>query len=187
MVSCGCFFAIPAKFRGKIYLANEVIVYVDALNTVAAGLIGSMDNDFLHKLPQKGRGQLGGLGVLFYNLQKALDIDRLRSGGVYDRGQILYGLFQRRLLLSVALGQLGNDILSYAVLAGMEPVIPPKKNRKEQRDYDKYLYKLRHLVENCFLSLKRWRGIATRSAKTSDAFIAAVHVRCIAIWGAICV
>ena len=28
-----------------------------------------------------------------------------------------------------------NDILAYAVSAGMEPVIPPKKNRKEQRDY----------------------------------------------------
>ncbi len=51
--------------------------------------------------------------------------------------------------------------------------------------YDKYLYKLRHLVENCFLTLKRWRDIATRYAKTSDTFIAAVHVRCIAIWVAI--
>ena len=78
-----------------------------------------------------------------------------------------------------------NDILAYAVSAGMELVIPSKKNRKEQRDYDKYLYKLRHLVENCFLTLKRWRGIATRYAKTSDAFIAAVHIRCIAIWVAI--
>ena len=29
-----------------------------------------------------------------------------------------------------------NDILAYAVSAGMEPVIPPKKNRKEQLDYD---------------------------------------------------
>ncbi len=29
-----------------------------------------------------------------------------------------------------------NDILAYAVSAGMEPVIPPKKNRKEQCDYD---------------------------------------------------
>ena len=38
-----------------------------------------------------------------------------------------------------------NDILSYTVSAGMESVIPPGKNRKEQRDYDKYLYKLRHL------------------------------------------
>ncbi len=40
----------------------------------------------------------------------------------------------------------------------MKPVIPPKKNRKEQRDYDKYLYKLRHLVENCFLILKTLEG-----------------------------
>lgn len=78
-----------------------------------------------------------------------------------------------------------NDILAYAASAGMEAVIPPKKNRKEQREYDKYLYKLRHLVENCFLVLKRWRGIATRYAKTSDAFIAAVQIRCIAIWASI--
>ena len=34
-----------------------------------------------------------------------------------------------------------NDILSYAVLVGMEPVIPPKKNRKEQRSYDKYYFR----------------------------------------------
>lgn len=34
--------------------------------------------------------------------------------------------------------------------AGKEVVIPPKKNRKEQRDYDKELYKARHLVENFF-------------------------------------
>ena len=34
-----------------------------------------------------------------------------------------------------------NEILAYAISAGMDPVIPPKKNRKEQRDYDKYLYK----------------------------------------------
>ena len=78
-----------------------------------------------------------------------------------------------------------KDILAYAVSAGIQTVIPPKKNRKEQREYDKYLYKLRHLVENCFLILKRWRGIATRYAKTSDAFIAAVQIRCISIWPAI--
>ena len=78
-----------------------------------------------------------------------------------------------------------NAILAYVVSAGMEAVIPPKKNRKEQRQYDEYLYKLRHLVENCFLALIRWRGIATRYAKTSDAFLAAVEVRCIAIWAAI--
>lgn len=53
----------------------------------------------------------------------------------------------------------------------MEPVIPSQKNRKESRQYDKYLYRLRHLVENCFLALKRWRGIATRYAKTLDVLL----------------
>jgi len=75
-----------------------------------------------------------------------------------------------------------NAIIEAARAAGMEIVIPPKKNRKEQRDYDEYLYKLRHLVENAFLMLKRWRGIATRYAKNSASFLAAVHIRCIAIW-----
>ena len=67
----------------------------------------------------------------------------------------------------------------------MEVVIPPKRNRKEQREYDKYLYTLRHLVENAFLHLKRWRGIATRYAKNTSSFLAAVQIRCIAIWLAV--
>ena len=75
-----------------------------------------------------------------------------------------------------------NAIIEAARAAGMEIVIPPKKNRIEQREYDEYLYKLRHLVENAFLMLKRWRGIATRYAKNTASFLAAVHIRCIAIW-----
>lgn len=75
-----------------------------------------------------------------------------------------------------------NAILDQAQEQGMKAVIPPKKNRIEQRDYDKELYKLRHLVENAFLHLKRWRGIATRYAKNSASFLAAIHIRCIALW-----
>jgi transposase len=75
-----------------------------------------------------------------------------------------------------------NEIIEKAISQKMNVVIPPKKNRKEQRDYDKYLYKLRHLVENAFLHLKRWRGVATRYAKTTSSFIATVRIRCIALW-----
>src|ERR671932_266971 len=32
--------------------------------------------------------------------------------------------------------------------AGKSAVIPPKRNRKLQRDYDKDLYQARHLIEN---------------------------------------
>lgn len=73
-------------------------------------------------------------------------------------------------------------ILDAAKRLGMETVIPPKKNRKEQRWFDRDIYRLHHLVENAFLALKRWRGIATRYAKNSNSFLAAVHIRCIAIW-----
>jgi Transposase and inactivated derivatives len=75
-----------------------------------------------------------------------------------------------------------NEILCQAAKVGMTPVIPPKKNRKEQREYDKDLYKARHLVENAFLHLKRWRGIATRYAKNTASFLAAIHIRCIFLW-----
>ena len=69
--------------------------------------------------------------------------------------------------------------------AGVNPVIPPRKSRKRPRPYDKYLYRLRHLIENAFLELKRWRGIATRYAKNTASFLAAVHIRCLAIWAKI--
>ena len=78
-----------------------------------------------------------------------------------------------------------NALIEQALSQGMEVVIPPKKNRIEQRQYDKALYKLRHLVENAFLHLKRWRGIATRYAKNTASFLAAVQIRCIDLWSKI--
>src|SRR5271163_858065 len=75
-----------------------------------------------------------------------------------------------------------NAILEQAAKQGMKPVIPPRKHRKVQREYDRYLYKLRHLVENAFLHLKRWRGIATRYAKNTASSLAAGHIRCSALW-----
>ena len=78
-----------------------------------------------------------------------------------------------------------NDIIDQAIVQGIKPVIPPKKNRLLAREYDKDLYRLRHLVENAFLHLKRWRGIATRYAKNTASFLAAVQIRCIALWAKI--
>jgi transposase len=58
---------------------------------------------------------------------------------------------------------------------GKTAVIPPKSNRKIQREYDKELYKARHLIENFFLKLKQYRAIATRYDKTDKNFLAAVY------------
>ncbi len=66
--------------------------------------------------------------------------------------------------------------------AGKERVIPPKRNRTEQRTYDKELYKARHLIENFFAKLKQYRALATRYDKTARNFLAAVHLAAAVIW-----
>jgi len=78
-----------------------------------------------------------------------------------------------------------SEIIDKAVSQNMKTVIPPRNNRKEQREYDKDIYRLRHLIENTFLLLKRWRGIATRYAKNTASFVAALQIRCITFWAAI--
>jgi transposase len=59
---------------------------------------------------------------------------------------------------------------------GKQTVIPPKANRKEKREYDKELYKARHLIENFFAKLKLFRAISTRYDKTAQNFLAAIHL-----------
>ncbi len=75
-----------------------------------------------------------------------------------------------------------NEIVEAALARQINPVIPPKSNRKEPRDFDQDLYKLRHLVENAFLHLKQWRGVATRYAKMSTSFLAVCQIRALVLW-----
>ena len=74
-----------------------------------------------------------------------------------------------------------NEILNYAQKHHIKTVIPPKRNRKEQREYDEEIYQYRYKVEKAFLDLKGWRGINTRYAKNAASFLAAIHIRCIAL------
>ena len=93
---------------------------------------------------------------------------------------LINGIIAEALLVDRAFDT--NEILEYCTEHGIQAVIPPKKNRKEQREYDEYLYQLRHLVENAVLKLKNWRGIATRYAKTTVAFAGAVTACCVVQW-----
>ena len=65
---------------------------------------------------------------------------------------------------------------------GKSFVIPPKSNRKIQRDFDKDAYKARHLIENFFCKLKQYRAIATRYDKTARNFLAAIQLAAAIIW-----
>ncbi len=73
-------------------------------------------------------------------------------------------------------------VLAKLEKSGKTAVIPPKANRKRQRDYDKDLYKARHLIENFFAKLKQFRAIATRYDKTARNFLAAIYFASVLIW-----
>lgn len=66
--------------------------------------------------------------------------------------------------------------------AGKRHVIPPRANRTIRRDYDRDLYKARHLIENFFAKLKQFRAIATRYDKTARNFLAGIQLASTLIW-----
>jgi transposase len=95
-------------------------------------------------------------------------------------GKLIEGFAAEHLIADK--GYDSDKIVAQAELQNMQVQIPPRQHRKEQRAYDEYLYKLRHLVENAIRHLKEWRGIATRYAKRAASFLAAVHIRCLMLW-----
>ncbi len=107
----------------------------------------------------------------------------LTEGTVADCSQaipLIEGILAEHLLADK--GYYSDEIVAAASARGMNPVIAPRSNRKNPRDYDRDLYKLRHLVENAFLELKQWRGVATRYAKKSASFLAICQIRALVIW-----
>lgn len=76
-----------------------------------------------------------------------------------------------------------SDALIKSVTArGIEAVIPPKKNRKEQREYDRHLYRERHLVE-CFIGkIKHYRRVFSRFEKLSKNYLGFLSFVSALIW-----
>jgi transposase len=66
--------------------------------------------------------------------------------------------------------------------AGKTIVIPPKSNRTTPREYDKDLYRARHLIENFFARLKQFRAIATRYDKRATNFLGAIYLIASLTW-----
>lgn len=65
---------------------------------------------------------------------------------------------------------------------GMQAVIPPRANRKERHEYNKHLYKERHLVE-CFINkIKHYRRVFSRFEKLLKNFLGFLSVVSALIW-----
>ncbi len=63
-----------------------------------------------------------------------------------------------------------------------QAVIPPRANRKEQREYDRHLYRERHLVE-CFIGkIKHYRRVFSRFEKLSKNYLGFLSFVSALIW-----
>nr|WP_159768140.1 IS5-like element IS1301 family transposase [Enhydrobacter sp. 8BJ] len=72
-----------------------------------------------------------------------------------------------------------QEIRDKAIEHGMKAIIPKRKNAKQPNpDFDSYLYKLCHLVENAFARLKQFRSIATRYEKLARNFKSMLYLAC---------
>ena len=60
--------------------------------------------------------------------------------------------------------------------------VKPVKNRKRMPTFSAFLYKERNLVERSFNKLKHFRGVATRSDKLGENYLAGVKHASARIW-----
>ena len=65
--------------------------------------------------------------------------------------------------------------------AGVQAVVPSRKNRKARRTVDRHLYRERNLAECFWSKAKRYRRVATRYEKKAVNFLAFVHLASIMI------
>jgi transposase len=65
---------------------------------------------------------------------------------------------------------------------GMTAVIPSRETCKVQRKIDLDVYKERHLVENFFCKIKRYRRVATRYEKTAVNYLGFVFFAALRVW-----
>jgi transposase len=75
-----------------------------------------------------------------------------------------------------------DAVLELLARQAIIPVIPPKANRKIQREYDRHLYKERHLVECCIGKLKQFRRVFSRFDKTVRRFLNFIQFAAVLIW-----
>ena len=65
---------------------------------------------------------------------------------------------------------------------GILAVIPPKKHRLVQREYDRHLYRERHLIE-CFINkIKQYRRVFSRFEKLSKNYMGFLSFVSALVW-----
>lgn len=76
----------------------------------------------------------------------------------------------------------GQPFVDWLIEREIEPVIPPHQNAKQPREYDRWVYRERHLVE-CFINkIKHFRRVFSRFDKLARRFLGFLHFVGTLIW-----
>lgn len=75
-----------------------------------------------------------------------------------------------------------EEFLALIAVKEAEAVIPPRKNRKEPREYDLHLYKERHLIECFFNKIKHYRRLFSRFEKLDQRLLGFLSFAGALIW-----
>jgi transposase len=128
----------------------------------------------------------GGLSTKIHAATEALGLPLRLIGSPGQRNDIAFAHeLVDGLAAEVAIADKGYDadhLIGRIAAAGTEVVIPPRRNRRDQRAYDTHLYKERNRIERFFNRLKQFRRIATRYDKLLANFMGFVKLAAIAIW-----
>ncbi len=79
-------------------------------------------------------------------------------------------------------GYAGQPVIDVVVASGAEVVIPPHQRAKERRDYDRWWYHERHLVECFFNKLKHFRRVFSRFDKLARRYLGFIQFTSVLIW-----
>jgi transposase len=108
---------------------------------------------------------------------------RLTAGQVHDITQApdLIAGFEADQVIADK-GYDSSALVACIQTTGAQAVIPSRKTRREQRPYDRYAYRERHLIECFFSRLKQFRRIATRYEKLARNFLSMLNLAAAYIW-----
>ncbi len=102
---------------------------------------------------------------------------RLTAGQAAEYPEALPLLAGRKAAFVMAdRGYDSNQIVDAIESLGAIAVIPSRICRKQKREHDPTLYKLRNRIERCFNRLKQFRRLATRYCKRRICFQATVSL-----------
>jgi transposase len=146
----------------------------------SSGCLWSVKKNGRQSIGKSRGGNTTKIHILATDADSAVDF-MLTSGNEHDApaGRILLetvGVQKTTIDLLMDRAYEDYETRKAAALLHFNPIVPPKKNRREPWDYDTELYKKRNEVERLFRKIKAFRRVFTRYDKLDKMFSGFIYL-----------